>query len=82
MDSLPAKRIKGTMIKEGSDSNICNCRSLAPLKMVSRDPSIGEMAKPGKEVTMDMETLKVLSVVILVIRQAIMKTPVVLSPAK
>lgn len=34
------------------------------------------------EVTMDMETLKVLSVVILVIRQAIMKTPVVLSPAK
>ena len=54
-DNRPASKMKGTMINDGSDSSICSSKSLASLKMFLRSPRIGEMAKPGNEVTIDME---------------------------
>ena len=43
------------MINEGSDSSICSCNSLVELNIDSNLPRIGEIARPGKEVTMDIE---------------------------
>ena len=54
-DSRPASKMNGTMINDGNDSSICSSKSLAFLKMFLRSPRIGEIAKPGNEVTIDME---------------------------
>ncbi len=54
-DKRPANKIKGTIMKDGRASSICNSRSLAFLKIFLRSPSIGEMANPGNDGTMDME---------------------------
>ena len=54
-ESLPDSKMNGIIIKEGSDSSICSSNSDTLGNALCKSSKIGDIANPGKDVTIAKE---------------------------